>query len=70
MKGGWVSGAWPGLSPSELYEGRDIRPTTDYESLFKAVAIGRPGLSPAFVEGKVFPNSRASAPAEDLFRTG
>jgi uncharacterized protein (DUF1501 family) len=70
VKGGRVAGAWPGLSQAALYEGRDLRPTTDYESLFKAALISRLGLAPAVVEDKVFPNSRALTPAENLFRTG
>ena len=65
-----VAGAWPGLGQAALHEGRDLRPTTDYESLFKAALIERLNVSPAFVEEKVFPDSRASAPARDLFRTG
>lgn len=69
VRGGRVAGAWPGLSQSALYEGRDIRSTTDYESLFKAALISRLDLFPAVVEDEVFPNSRALAPAEHLFRS-
>ena len=29
LKGGRVLGDWPGLKPSELYEGRDLMPTSD-----------------------------------------
>ena len=70
VRGGRVAGDWPGLSPGALHEGRDLRPTTDYESLFKAALIGRLGLSPAFVEDRVFPDSRALPPAIGLFRAG
>ena len=70
VKGGRVAGDWPGLSEAALYEGRGLRSMTDYESLFKAVLISRLGLSPAVVEDEVFPDSRALAPAEDLFLTG
>ena len=70
VKGGRVVGAWPGLGQAALHEGRDLRPTTDYESLFKAALIERLGVAPAVIEEKVFPDSRASAPARDLFRAG
>ena len=70
VKGGRVAGAWPGLTPAALYEDRDIRPTTHYESLFKSALIRHLGASPSTVEDKVFPRSRSLAPAEDLFRTG
>lgn len=70
VRGGRVAGRWPGLAASALYEGRDLRPTTDYESLFKAVLIARLGMSPAVVEDRIFPGSFASAPAQGLFRTG
>jgi uncharacterized protein (DUF1501 family) len=68
VNGGRVGGQWPGLRKSALYEGRDVRPTTDYESLFKAVLIERLALSPTTVEDTIFPDSRAIAPAEGLFR--
>ena len=68
VKGGRVAGAWPGLTRTALYEGRDVRPTTHYESLFKAALIGHLGVSPAVVEDRVFPQSRTLAPAEELLR--
>ena len=70
LKRGRIVGAWPGLRPSALHEGRYIRSTTDYESLFKGVPIGHLCVSPAAVQDAVFPDSRERAPAEDLFRTG
>lgn len=70
VRGGRIAGAWPGLSQTALYEDRDIRPTTHYESLFKATLISHLALAPAVVEDTIFPNSRALAPAENLFRTG
>ena len=33
VHGGRVHGRWPGLSPSALYEGRDLALTTDYRDL-------------------------------------
>lgn len=70
VRGGRVAGEWPGLSQTALKEGRDIRPTMRYESLFKATLINHLALAPAIVEEKIFPNSHTLAPAEDLFHTG
>jgi len=33
VKGGRVYGRWPGLDPSELYEGRDLALTTDFRQV-------------------------------------
>lgn len=33
VKGGKVYGRWPGLSPEQLYEGRDLAITTDYRQV-------------------------------------
>jgi uncharacterized protein (DUF1501 family) len=38
VKGGRVYGAWPGLAPEQLYEGRDLALTTDFRSVFSEVA--------------------------------
>ncbi|MEM9044882.1 MAG: DUF1501 domain-containing protein [Pseudomonadota bacterium] len=68
VNGGRIGGNWPGLTGAALYEGRDVLPTTDYESLFKAVLIERLGLSQAVVEDRVFPSSRMIRPSEGLFK--
>jgi uncharacterized protein (DUF1501 family) len=37
VRGGRVHGAWPGLSPDRLYEGRDLAVTTDFRDLLGEV---------------------------------
>ena len=37
MAGGRILGRWPGLARRDLYEDRDVRPTTDYRSIFKTM---------------------------------
>lgn len=37
VKGGKVYGDWPGLSPEQLYEGRDLALTTDFRDVFAEV---------------------------------
>ena len=34
VRGGKVYGAWPGLAPEKLFEGRDLAVTTDYRDVF------------------------------------
>ena len=36
LKGGRVIADWPGLKPADLYENRDLKPTTDLRAVSKA----------------------------------
>ena len=65
--GGRILADWPGLKASELYEGRDLRPTTDLRSLFKSVLGEHLGVDPGALETAVFPDSRAAPPLDRLF---
>ncbi|OUR77808.1 hypothetical protein A9Q83_09835 [Alphaproteobacteria bacterium 46_93_T64] len=68
IKGGQVVGDWPGLSPRSLYEGRDVFPTTDCESIFKSILSNGYNIGQAVVEDQIFPNSRKSIPLDGLFK--
>jgi uncharacterized protein (DUF1501 family) len=51
VRGGKVYGRWPGLSPSELYEGRDLAVTTDFRDVLGEVItrhLGNPHLEQIF----------------------
>ena len=37
LKGGRVIADWPGLKPADLYENRDLKPTTDLRAVLKGV---------------------------------
>ncbi len=52
VKGGKVYGKWPGLAPEQLNEGRDLRLTTDFRTVFSEVAVKHLGATR--VE-KIFP---------------
>lgn len=52
VKGGKVYGKWPGLAPEQLNEGRDLKLTTDFRTVFSEVAVKHLGASR--VE-KIFP---------------
>lgn len=63
VRGGKVHGRWPGLSGSDLYEGRDLAVTTDFRDVFAEVLEKRlgardvarvfPGFSPGRAPGVV-----------------
>lgn len=59
IKGGRIAGDWPGLAPSALNEGRDLRATADLRGLFKGLLAAHLRLSESALETQVFPDSRA-----------
>ena len=68
VAGGRVAGDWPGLAPSQLLQGRDLRPTTDTRSVFKGVLADQLGVPESALEDAVFPKSRDAAPMRGLIR--
>ncbi|MBI2950726.1 hypothetical protein HYY27_01460, partial [bacterium] len=40
-----VYGRWPGLTPEQLYEGRDLALTTDFRDVFAEVAARHVGAT-------------------------
>jgi uncharacterized protein (DUF1501 family) len=69
VQGGRVLADWPGLSAHTLYQGRDLRPTTDLRSVLKGVLSEHLLVSSGALESSVFPNSTAARPIKGLFRT-
>src|SRR3546814_17923780 len=59
VRGGRVVADWPGLSRQALFEGRDLRPTTDLQALLASVISEHFALDPALVGRSFFPGSRA-----------
>ena len=68
VNGGRVIADWPGLGNGDLYEGRDLHPTTDLRSVFKGVLADHFDLPPGFIDREVFPNSARAKPLQDLIR--
>jgi uncharacterized protein (DUF1501 family) len=68
VAGGKVLADWPGLRPNNLYEGRDLRPTTDLRSVMKGVLAEHLGIPDAHIERVVFPDSADVRPIRDLVR--
>jgi uncharacterized protein (DUF1501 family) len=46
VKGGRVYGRWPGLTPNERHDGRDLAVTTDFRDVFSEVVAGHLGAGP------------------------
>lgn len=61
VQGGRVLADWPGLGPSQLYEGRDLKPTTPLESLIGGAIAGHFELDPALAMRTLFADSKAAA---------
>jgi uncharacterized protein (DUF1501 family) len=66
VKGGRVMSDWPTLKPASLYEGRDLKPTTDLRAVLKGVLADHLGLSERALAETVFPDSAAARPMKGL----
>jgi uncharacterized protein (DUF1501 family) len=66
VRGGRVLADWPGINPRNLYESRDLRPTTDLRAVFKGVLAEHLGADVAQLNREVFPDSADVAPLEGL----
>ena len=66
VKGGRVIADWPGLAEAQLWQNRDLRPTTDLRAVLKGVLADHLGLSRAALDQRVFPDSSAAAAVKDL----
>ena len=69
VKGGRVIADWPGLASKNLYQDRDLQPTTDIRSVFKGVLTDHLSLPDALLERAVFPDSGAAPKMRDLIRS-
>ncbi|MEE8093606.1 MAG: DUF1501 domain-containing protein [Gammaproteobacteria bacterium] len=70
VRGGRVIADWPGLAQRDLYEGRDLKPTTDLRAVFKGILTEHLGAEIAQLDRDVFPDSANIAPLEGLVETG
>lgn len=55
VRGGKVLGKWPGLAEADLYDRRDLMPTSDVREWAAAAMRGLYGFDRAVLEGAVFP---------------
>ncbi|APE44751.1 twin-arginine translocation pathway signal [Sulfitobacter alexandrii] len=55
IRGGQVSGRWPGLEEGDLYQRRDLMPTGDVRAVAAWLIRGMTGVDRATLENRVFP---------------
>ncbi len=61
VAGGRVVADWPGLKQSQLYEGRDLRPTTSIDSVIAGALGSHFAIDPARIMAASFPGSAGRA---------
>ncbi len=66
VKGGRVIADWPGLKEADLYEQRDLKPTTDLRSVLKGVLKDHLRVEERALAAAVFPGSEDVTPMEGL----
>ena len=66
VKGGRVIADWPGLKTAQLYEGRDLKPTTDLRAVLKGLLADQLGLSEQTLANSIFPDSGSVKPMKGL----
>lgn len=66
VKGGRMIADWPGLKPEQLYQKRDLKPTTDVRAVAKGVVSDLFGISGPVLAEQVFPGTLDLAPMKGL----
>jgi uncharacterized protein (DUF1501 family) len=68
VRGGQVIADWPGLSRTALLDNRDLKPTLDLRSVFKAVLDEHMHVDANTLAKRVFPDSSGARPLQGLIR--
>ena len=66
LKGGRVIADWPGLKSADLYENRDLKPTTDLRAVLKGVLKDHLRADDRALAQNVFPGSDSVKPMAGL----
>ena len=66
LRGGRVIADWPGLKPAQLYEQRDLKPTTDLRAVLKGLLRDHLRVDEGVLASRVFPDSGDVAPTAGL----
>jgi uncharacterized protein (DUF1501 family) len=66
LKGGRVIADWPGLKPANLYQDRDLKPTTDLRAVLKGVLRDHLRADEKALAQTVFPGSEPVKPMTGL----
>jgi uncharacterized protein (DUF1501 family) len=68
VRGGRVIADWPGLAHTALLDNRDLRPTLDLRSVFKAVLDEHMRVDAKTLATRIFPDSSGARPLQGLIR--
>ena len=66
LRGGRVVADWPGLKPAQLYEARDLKPTTDLRAVLKGLLRDHLRVPESALASSVFPDSADVRPIAGL----
>jgi uncharacterized protein (DUF1501 family) len=66
LRGGRVIADWPGLKPAQLYEQRDLKPTTDLRAVLKGLLRDHLRVEERVLASTVFPDSAEVVPMAGL----
>jgi uncharacterized protein (DUF1501 family) len=66
LKGGRVIADWPGLKTEQLYEGRDLKPTTDLRAVLKGLLRDHLRVDERALADNVFPDTAGVTPIAGL----
>jgi uncharacterized protein (DUF1501 family) len=66
LRGGRVIADWPGLKSAQLYEARDLKPTTDLRAVLKGLLRDHLRVDERVLASTVFPDSTDVAPIAGL----
>lgn len=66
IRGGRIIADWPGLKPAQLFDTRDLKPTTDLRAVMKGVLAHHLGLSATVLGEQIFPGSSLIKPMDGL----
>ena len=66
LKGGRVIADWPGVKEADLYQNRDLQPTTDLRAVLKGVLKDHLRVEDQVLVTDIFPDSDGAKPMEGL----
>jgi uncharacterized protein (DUF1501 family) len=66
LRGGRMVADWPGLEPAQLYEARDLQPTTDLRAVLKGLLRDHLRVDERVLVSTVFPDSADIVPTAGL----
>jgi uncharacterized protein (DUF1501 family) len=66
LRGGRMVTDWPGLKPAQLYEARDLKPTTDLRAVLKGLLRDHLRVDERVLANTVFPDSADTVPTAGL----